>query len=105
MWENRIVDREVLDYYRTPGRFTVLDGIDFGSGDVREVVRVVQGLVVYDTVAQPFYGVELTAEQAAAIHERDSARLLALALAVDGRPIGEPRSPAGRVGGRCHAFS
>lgn len=95
----------VLDYYATLGRFTELDGDEVPTRGVREVVLVVQGLLVYDTVAQPFYGIELTPEQADAIHERDSARLLARARAVDDRPIGEPRPPGNRVGGRCHAFS
>jgi len=49
--------------------------------------------------------VELTPQQAEAIHERDSARLLATAQAVDPRPLDEPRQPANRVGARCHAFS
>jgi len=99
------IDDAVLDFYRTPGRFTRLDDGALTSGDVREVVQVVQGLLLYDVVAQPFYGVELSPQQADAIHERDSARLLALACAVDGRPITEARPPASRVGARCHAFS
>jgi Transglutaminase-like superfamily len=98
------VDHEVLDFYATPGRFTRLTEGNF-SADVRRVVGVVQGLLVYDVVAQPFYGVELAPEQAAAIHERDSARLLAVARAVDARPVDEPRPAANRVGARCHAFS
>ena len=48
---------------------------------------------------------ELTEEQADAIHERDSARLLAGARAVDARPLSEARPPGNRVGARCHAFS
>jgi hypothetical protein len=99
------VNREVLDFYATPGRFTTLEDGEVSSGDIHDVVRVVQGLLIYDTVAEAFYGVELTPEQADAIHERDAARLLAAAKAVDPRPIKEPRSPATRVGARCHAFS
>jgi len=99
------LDRAALDFYATPGRFTRLDGDELATSDVTEIVRAVQGLLVYDVVAQPFYGVELTAEQADAIHERDAARLLARAKAVDGRPIDEPRPPGDRVGARCHAFS
>jgi hypothetical protein len=99
------VDQEVFDYYSTPGHFTRLTESDFSSDDVRKVVDVVQGLLVYDVVAQPFYGVELQPDQAAAIHERDTARLLAVARAVDARPVDEPRPAANRVGARCHAFS
>jgi hypothetical protein len=99
------VDQATLEFYATPGRFTMLGEYELSTRDVREVVDIVQGLLVYDVVAQPFYGVELTPQQAEAIHERDSARLLATAQAVDPRPLDEPRQPANRVGARCHAFS
>jgi len=99
------VDQETLDFYATPGRFTTLDDSEFSSGDIREVVDVVQGLLVYDIVAQPFYGVELTPKQADAIHVRDSAGLVAVVRAVDSRPLHQARPPAKRVGARCHAFS
>ncbi len=99
------MDQESLDFYAAPGRFTMLEGGEFSSGDIREVVEVVQGLLVYDAVARPFYGVELAPAQTEAIHERDTAGLLAVARAVDDRPLSEGRPPAGRVGARCHAFS
>lgn len=97
--------QDALDFYATPGRFTTLERDTFASDDVARVVDVVQGLLVYDIVAQPFYGVELASEQAEAIHERDTARLLAIARAVDARPLDEARPPVSRVGARCHAFS
>jgi hypothetical protein len=99
------VEHPTLEYYATPGRFTTLGELEFSSPDVRAIVEVVQGLLIYDVVAQPFYGVELTPRQAEAIHERDTARLVAIAQAIDGRPIDEARPPANRVGARCHAFS
>lgn len=95
----------MLDFYATPGRFTRLDEGEFSSDDVRKVVDVVQGLLVYDALAQPLYGAELTADQAATIHERDTAGLLAVAREVDARPVHEPRPPANRVGARCHSYS
>lgn len=99
------MDRETLDFYATPGRFTMLEDVDFSSTDVRKVVEVVQGLLIYDVVAQPFYGVELSPAQTDAIHERDTVRLLKIIRNVDGRPLGEARPAANRVGARCHAFS
>ncbi|HYD09889.1 MAG TPA: hypothetical protein VEA78_07290 [Acidimicrobiales bacterium] len=97
-----------LEFYATPGRFTAIDadafeGVDLS--DVEQVVRVVQGLLVYDVVAEAFYGAELTPAQADAIHERDSEALLALARQVEDRPLCEARPPERRVGARCHAFS
>jgi hypothetical protein len=95
----------MLEYYAAPGRFTALDEHEFSSADVREVVRIVQGLLIYDLAAQSFYGVELPAAQAETIHERYSDRLLAAAKAVDARPIPLARPAARRVGARCHVFS
>ena len=85
------MDQEALRFYATPGRFTTLVDGEHSFGDVREAVEVVQGLLVYDAVAQPFYGVELTPTQADAIHERDSARLLAIVRAIDDRPLDDAR--------------
>ena len=97
--------QQALEFYATPGRFTTLGPDAFASDDINRVVEVVQGLLVYDVVAQPFYGVDLDAVQADAIHERDTARYLAIAQALDARPLDEPRPPSSRVGARCHAFS
>jgi hypothetical protein len=100
------MNEEALAFYATPGRFTTLGRDDgFASADVRRVADVVQGLLVYDVVAQPLYGVDLDAELAEAIHERDSARLLTLAREVDARPLDAARPPGRRVGARCHAYS
>ncbi len=99
------MNQAALDYYATPGRFTTLDDGELAPSDVRAAVEMVQGLLVYDTVAQAFYGAPLSEQQADAINERDSARLLVLAKSVDPSPLDEPRPPANRVGARCHAFS
>jgi hypothetical protein len=101
----RVGTQDALEFYATPGRFTTLERGAFASGDIDRVVEVVQGLLVYDVLAQPFYGVDLTPVQADAIHERDTARYLAIAQALDTRPLDEARPPASRVGARCHAFS
>lgn len=105
LWERLAVNQDTLDYYAAPGRFTTLGDGDFPSGAIGEVVAVVQGLLVYDVVAQPFYGVELTPIQADAIHGRDTARLLDIVRAIDARPLNEHRHAADRVRARCHAFS
>lgn len=99
------VEPSALEFYAAPGRFTTLAEGGFSSADIHEVVEVVQGLLIYDVVAEPFYGVPLTPAQADAIHERDTARLLAIAQALDPRPLHEARPPSSRVGARCNAFS
>lgn len=60
---------------------------------------------MYDLLAESLYGAHLTSMQAEAIHERDAARLLAIARAVDNRPLHQQRPAASRVGARCHAYS
>jgi transglutaminase superfamily protein len=99
------VNAAMLEFYATPGRFTTLgDGVP-SSGDVKEVVDIVQGLLVYDAVARPFYGVDLTPQQAETINERYTDRLLTTARDIDPRPLDEAREPAQRVGARCHIYT
>ncbi|MBW1638008.1 transglutaminase domain-containing protein [Microbacterium resistens] len=97
--------QRALDFYTAPGHHTTLAPGDFSSRDIHEVVDVVQGLLVYDLVADSFYGVVLDERRAGTIHERDTARLLDVVRAVDPRPLREPRPPESRVGARCNAFS
>ncbi len=96
---------EALTFYAEPGRFTTFDPGSALTTDVKKVVEIVQGLLVYDVVAESFYGVELDAAQLEAIHERDTQRLLAFARELDPQPLDQARSPAARVGARCHAYS
>jgi Transglutaminase-like superfamily len=98
------------DFYRSPGRFTRLDEADqvavvSANLDIGRIVEIVQGLLIYDIFAKPFYGVELSAMQADAIYERDAARLLSVIRTVDPLPLFESRPPTNRVGARCHVFS
>jgi len=64
----------VLDYYTnhsvfsTPGRHAAL--LDALSSDPASVARVIQGLVIYEHVAEPFYGCPLTEERRAEGHIR-----------------------------------
>jgi hypothetical protein len=105
MWNARSLVDDDLAFYAEPGRHTTLSVDDAVSGGIREIVAAVQGLLIYDVVAEAFYGVELSPAQAETIHERDSARLLAAAREVDDSPLDHPRPPRSRVGARCHAYS
>lgn len=99
------MDQQPLAFYAAPGRFTAVHDPELPPGEIEKVVEVVQGLLIYDLAAEPMYGVELSPQQAGAIHERDSARLVATIRAVDSRPLCEARPAGNRVGARCHAFS
>jgi hypothetical protein len=109
-------DDEILSFYRTPGRWTTLGERDWPTGraagaessvpaTVQAVVAAVQGLLIYDLVALPLYGVDLSPEQAGTIHERDTSAVLSVARSIDDRPLTEPRSASCRVGARCHLYS
>ncbi|HET8929330.1 MAG TPA: transglutaminase-like domain-containing protein [Acidimicrobiales bacterium] len=99
------MNQAALDYYAAPGGFTSLREFATSAVDVSGVVEVVQGLLVYDLVAQGLYGVDLTPAQGATIHERDAAAIVDAAVAVDDRRLDEARPPAARVAGRCHTFA
>ena len=90
------MDDDPLRYWATAGRFTTLDGDDLPKGDIRSVVDAVQGLLVYDLVAEPFYGVELTTAQTDTIHERHSERLLDVAHRDSGQSPPWPWHPIRR---------
>ena len=93
------------EFYAMPGRHTDVTGFGLEVSSVEAAVRVVQGLLVYDLAAKDLYGVELTAAQAGAVHERDAAALLELARTIDPRPLDQPRTPGERIGGRCNTYT
>lgn len=93
------------EFYAMPGRHTDVTGFGLEVSSVEAAVRVVQGLLVYDLAAKGLYGVELTAAQAGAVHERDAAALLELARTIDPRPLDQPRTPGERIGGRCNTYT
>ena len=73
--------------------------------DVGALVRVVQGLCIYDLLAEPFYGVKLTRERAGDIHLRTPQAMLARIRELDSRPLAEPRPPEKRLAARCGNFT
>jgi hypothetical protein len=73
--------------------------------EVGALVRVVQGLCVYDLLAEPFYGARLSPERAADIHLRTPRAMLARILELDPRPLAEPRPPEKRLAARCGNFT
>ncbi len=100
------------EWFATPGPFTDLGNHRFdlaldadGNPAILDVVRAVQGLMVYDLVASPFYGIELTAAQAATMNLRAASVLVDHALAIDARPLTEARAPSHRVAARCRTFA
>ena len=72
---------------------------------IAEAVRTVQGLCIYDVVAQDFYGVRLSAKRQQDIHLRTPEAITRRIRELDDRPLGKPRPPAKRLAARCGQFT
>jgi hypothetical protein len=98
----------ILNFYSrhsvmtAPGRYTPM----FGElpSDVGELVRIIQGLCVYDVVAADFYGFPIPDERKSEIHIRPIEKRLDRLLTLDNRPLSVARPVDKRVAGRCHQF-
>lgn len=101
------------EWFATPGPFTDASGYDIGLTDaaagrpvVEQVVDVVQGLLIYDLVAQPFYGVDLAPDRAIdEINVRDVRAIMERALELSTQPLSAARAPDARVCVRCHNYT
>ena len=72
---------------------------------IAAAARTVQGLCIYDVVAQDFYGVRLSAQRQEDIHLRTPEAVLERIRELDARPLGKPRPPGKRVAARCGQFT
>jgi hypothetical protein len=100
--------RPDLDHYviqspiSTPGshaaRFDALPSDPVG------VARVVQGLLIYEHVAEPFYGYALPEARRAESHLRPVEKIIDALLALDDRPLDNGRPPEKRLVGICRHF-
>lgn len=99
----------VLDYYATAAWMTDLaphlGAVRRVGPGIDAVVAAVQGLLIYDLVAQPFYGVVIPPDRGGEIHLRSARSILDRALELDPRPADEARPPDRRVLGRCRDFT
>jgi hypothetical protein len=87
----------------SPGRHALaLNGLPV---EVRELVNIIQRLVVYDLVAQDFYGYAVPPDRQDEIHLRTVESLLDRLFALDQHPLTTPRATEKRVIGRCHHFT
>jgi hypothetical protein len=99
-------EQRILDFYieqsimTRPGQYAAL--VDDLPVDVAELVGIVQGLLVYEDVASGFYGFELPAERGVEKHLRTEEAMLERLLALDDRPLAQPRPVERRLAGRCH---
>src|SRR5215471_9551617 len=100
--------QQILDFYARPagitsaGQFAPL--FDALPSDVGELVRIIQGLGVYDVVAADFYGFTVPDERESEIHLRPVEKMLGCLLALDDRPLRVARPVGKRLVGRCRHF-
>jgi hypothetical protein len=84
------------------GAFTsVFDAL---PNDVGALVRIVQGLGVYDVVAPDFYGFTMPDERQNEIHMRSIEQMLDSLLAINAQPLTVARPVDQRLGCRCRNF-
>jgi hypothetical protein len=101
--------QHVLDFYAQPSGMTsagrhapVFQGL---PNDVGELVRIIQGLAVYENVAADFYGFTIPDERKRETHLRSIEEMLDRLLALDARPLSVARPVDKRLVGRCHHFA
>jgi hypothetical protein len=86
-----------------PGEASAL--IEPLPNDVAALVRVIQGLGIYDVVARDFYGFEPPENRLAEIHLRPIAERLARIMELDDQPLPIARKPERRPLQRCNSFA
>jgi hypothetical protein len=100
--------QQILDFYTRPAGMTsageFAPWFEALPSDVGALVRVIQGLGVYDLVAPSFYGFTIPDERQSEIHLRPVEKMLGHLLALDDQPLRVARPVDKRLVGRCRHF-
>jgi hypothetical protein len=86
----------------SPGRYAGL--YDDLPDSVAGLAAVAQGLLIHEHIA-PAYGVDLSDQDRSPVHFRRIEQVLERIVAIDARPLTEPREPGKRVAGNCRHFT
>jgi len=103
--------KQILAFYSKPREMTWIsrkraDGIKKLPNDVKELVPIVQGLVIHQFVAKSLYGITVSDERIdKESHIRRAEELLHAIHTLDPAPLTSPREPSKRVVGVCHHFA
>jgi hypothetical protein len=73
-------------------------------GDVAGLAAVAHGLLIHEFLTGA-YGVTLATEERDSVHLRPAEAMLERIVAMDGRPLGMPREPSGRMASNCRGFT
>lgn len=99
----------ILEFYAGHSRFSTPghygEALDAMPSNPEDIARVVPGLVLYEHVAEPFYGCPIPDERRAESHIRPVEAILGAILALDGRPLDELRPPEARLVGICRHYA
>src|SRR5687767_413890 len=101
--------QQILDFYTQPsimtsaGRYAPL--FDELPNDVAELVRIIQGLGIYDLVAADFYGCTIPDQRKSEIHIRHMEQMLDHLLALDNHSLSVARPADKCLVSRCHHFT
>ncbi|MDF3012009.1 MAG: hypothetical protein K0Q78_213 [Cellvibrio sp.] len=100
--------QQLHDFYSRPGGMTsagkfapLLAAL---PNDVAAIVRIVQGLGIYDVVAPDFYGFNIPDQRKNEIHLRPLEEMLNRLLAIDNQPLTVARPVEKRLVSRCRNF-
>ena len=100
--------RQILDFYSHPGPITsagpYAEILEQLPDDLESLVRVVQGLVIHEFVAEPFYGTKISAERKHESHIRPVQQMIERIFALDDSPLTVRRPPDRRLVGVCRHF-
>jgi hypothetical protein len=100
--------KQVRDFYSQPGPITspqaVAPALKPLPDDIESLVRVVQGLIIHEFVADSFYGIAIPDDRMQESHIRPVARMIERILMLDNRPLAVPRPPERRLVGVCRHF-
>jgi hypothetical protein len=98
----------ILEFYSRPVGMTSAGEFDSMladlPSDVAALIRIVQGLGVYDVVAPDFYGFHVPDERKNEIHIRPIEEMLDRLLAIDNQPLTVARPIEKRLVSRCRNF-
>ena len=99
---------ETRAYFAAPGPLTDLTAhrplVDALPTALRDLCGVVQGLVIHPFFAQ-LYGLAPAAVRLDELETRTASAMVDRILALDSRPLGEPRPPERRFVGNCRHFT
>ena len=98
-----LADFALQSAFSSPGRHAAL--LQPLPTHVADVAAAVQGLVLYEHVASPFYGVAIPDRRRAESHIRPLERMLDTLLAIDDAPLSIARPPHKRLVGVCRHFT